>query len=998
LEPRGARAYQSQNQLDPMETMREQIRNRLGRELPAALTTVALALAGALALRLDNVDLAAVGALLLLTAPGLAAARLICDDRATRLVYGLALGLAISVLLGLGMIWAPARFDQRTITTLWLGATVALAAAALLWECPALDSRAASGSGRATWIMLGVVAATALALRLVGTARSELMGDEAKVLLWATDLIQGRQDIILLHRKGPAEILVAALQYGLLGRMTAFAGRLPFAWASAVGAVALALLAQELFGWRAGLLAGLIASVDGFLLGFGRVIQYPNLVLCFGVVTVAATWRLVQRGGWRHAVAAAVLLAALALCHWDTLWYVATIVWLLTHAAASGLLAWRRWRRSALFMLGAALVVAVAFYVPYLASPTAGAVSGYLTDRLAGGEFIWRDNLGDLLSYSIIYNAVYYAAIVAAATLAGLWLSGQRSRLGRRWQRWALPAGALLGLAAIVAIDPGHLGRGLAMWAVLCYLAYVALSSGDLSGKLGTVWLLLPLAGYLFAVKKPLLSVYNIVPGVALTAALALDRLLAALRRPAVKRAALAALAVLYALSASYALLVFADVDREYIRTYPASRLGLFWSPYRQELPPNAGVGFAHRAGWEQIGQLYACGALEGAYWSNEEELITHWYTRGAIRCVSAPKYLFLADNVKDVEPNLPDLAAYRQIGRVQGGAASGITVWARQDVAVAAPLACAGSAPSFAALATPNLPTARPRVDVLGGAQVRMNVPLGGLVALRGFSLAAPQAEPGTTAVARVYIEVLTPGRPEANLSIQLTRGGQTYLQQDIVLDCGLLRTEEWAAGHQFITRCGLEIPADLAPGWYQVELDAYLLEWVEGRLVAVSAPLCDLEGRGCAQDLAVGKLQVGAPPPPNPAQPLQVEFDGGLWLWGHDASLLRAGEQDSLTVTLYWQQLGQAADDLTVFVHLTDASGQVVAQHDGQPAAGANPTSTWVNGEWLADRHMLLLPPGLPAGEYTLRAGLYDPATGARLPLTAGGDDVALGSVRVR
>ena len=45
-----------------------------------------------------------------------------------------------------------------------------------------------------------------------------------------------------------------------------------------------------------------------------------------------------------------------------------------------------------------------------------------------------------------------------------------------------------------------------------------------------------------------------------------------------------------------------------------------------------------------------------------------------------------------------------------------------------------------------------------------------------------------------------------------------------------------------------------------------------------------------------------------------------------------------------------------------------------------------------------MLLLPPGLPAGEYTLRAGLYDPATGARLLATAGGDDVLLGNVQVR
>ena len=754
-----------------MEDMNEPTRLALRRELPSALAPLGLALVGLAISRLGSVDLAAPGALLLLTAPGLAAARLIWDDRAERLVFGAALGLALTVLLGLAMVWLPLPFNRGAIATLWLAATAALAVAAALWGRATPEGRPTRSADRRTWALVAVVGLAALALRLSGTVRPELMGDEAKVLLWATDLLQGRPDIILLHRKGPAEILLAALQYGLLGRLTAFAARLPFAWASSVGVVALALLAQGLFGRRAGLLAGLIAAVDGFLMGFGQVVQYPNLVLCLGVAAVAVTWQLIQRGAWRYAVAAAVLLAALALSHWDALWYAATIAWLLTHAAASGRLTWRRWGQSVLALASAALLVTVAFYAPYLASPSARAVGGYLADRLAGGEFIWRDNLGELLSYGLIYNAVYYAALVAAAALAGLVWSARRARLRHAWQRWVLPTGALLGLAAIVAVDPGHLGRGLGLWAALCLLAYVAGTDGEPAVKLGAVWLLLPLAGYLFAVKKPLLSVYNIVPGVALTAAWALDGLLTALRRPALTRAALAWLAVCYALSAGYSVLVFADVDREYVRTHPTARLGLFWSPFGEELPPNAGVGFAHRAGWEQIGQLYACGALEGTYWSNEEELITHWYTRGAIRCLSDPKYLFLADNVKDVEPRLPDLAAYRQVGRVEGGAVSGIAVWARQDVATAAPLTCAGpaatdAATSFAALTTPDLYTAQPRVDTLGSAQIAFNVPLGRHVALRGFSLAAPQADPGATAEAQVFFEVLTAGKPEANVS----------------------------------------------------------------------------------------------------------------------------------------------------------------------------------------------------------------------------------------
>ncbi|MCB0229488.1 MAG: hypothetical protein KDH90_10225, partial [Anaerolineae bacterium] len=36
---------------------------------------------------------------------------------------------------------------------------------------------------------------------------------------------------------------------------------------------------------------------------------------------------------------------------------------------------------------------------------------------------------------------------------------------------------------------------------------------------------------------------------------------------------------------------------------------------------------------------------------------------------------------------------------------------------------------------------------------------------------------------------------------------------------------------------------------------------------------------------------------------------------------------------------------------------------------------------GEPVSSTHTLLLPPDLPAGQYTLGAGMYDPVTGQRL-----------------
>jgi hypothetical protein len=84
-------------------------------------------------------------------------------------------------------------------------------------------------------------------------------------------------------------------------------------------------------------------------------------------------------------------------------------------------------------------------------------------------------------------------------------------------------------------------------------------------------------------------------------------------------------------------------------------------------------------------------------------------------------------------------------------------------------------------------------------------------------------------------------------------------------------------------------------------------------------------------------------------------------------------AAGEDALDVTLYWFALRDIGTNYKAFIHLVDGGGQVVAQHDGDPVGGFTPTTRWRSGEIIADRHRLALPSGMPAGEYTLKAGLY-------------------------
>lgn len=94
-----------------------------------------------------------------------------------------------------------------------------------------------------------------------------------------------------------------------------------------------------------------------------------------------------------------------------------------------------------------------------------------------------------------------------------------------------------------------------------------------------------------------------------------------------------------------------------------------------------------------------------------------------------------------------------------------------------------------------------------------------------------------------------------------------------------------------------------------------------------------------------------------------------------------LRPG--DILQLTLYWRALGRPDADHTVFVHLSpDPATPPLAQQDGEPGGGLDPTGGWQPGEAHADNHGVFLPPDLPPGEYQLLVGLYDPLDGGRLP----------------
>jgi len=119
-----------------------------------------------------------------------------------------------------------------------------------------------------------------------------------------------------------------------------------------------------------------------------------------------------------------------------------------------------------------------------------------------------------------------------------------------------------------------------------------------------------------------------------------------------------------------------------------------------------------------------------------------------------------------------------------------------------------------------------------------------------------------------------------------------------------------------------------------------------------------------------------------------VQARFGDTITLLGYDLHSEEARPGQILRVTLFWKADDLVQEDYKVFVHLLDAQGQVLAQHDSQPVGGSMPTSSWPVGETVSDNHGVVVPRGMPSGEYRLVLGMYDPQTGRRLSIVRTGE----------
>lgn len=136
----------------------------------------------------------------------------------------------------------------------------------------------------------------------------------------------------------------------------------------------------------------------------------------------------------------------------------------------------------------------------------------------------------------------------------------------------------------------------------------------------------------------------------------------------------------------------------------------------------------------------------------------------------------------------------------------------------------------------------------------------------------------------------------------------------------------------------------------------------------------------------LAVWSPSVQALPVPVMQERTDLVWNERFELIGYDmvpAESISAGQLVELA--LYFRGLKPMSVGYTVFVHLTDATGKVLAQDDRQPFP---PTEYWPPGEVQSSTYTIQIPPDLqPQTRLEIRVGAYFWQTLERLSLTHNG-----------
>jgi hypothetical protein len=646
--------------------------------------------------------------------------------------------------------------------------------------------------------------------RITHLGYSEFQGDEATVMLRAAYALSGDDAQLFYHQKGPVEALLPMATWTLAGPINEWQARLPFAGAGIVGVGGLYSLGRRWFGQRSGFSGALLLAINGYFVGFGRIVQYQSFVLAMTSLGLLAVWRWSEgeRAVWLTVGGA--LLGFGLLAHYDAALSLPAVVYIVGR---------RLWRarqvpRESVVSPGTLLAAGLTsvgilapFYIPFGLHPAFGKTLGYLSGARMGAGSVLYNGLLPSLGLGTLYNSTYYLMVLACLLVLASF------RPFRGW-RWLTPGGFYALLLLLPGLWAGPVLAGL--------LTVVVLSCRSSGSRAAWLWFGAPFLFYYFFVWDPRTHVLNAFPGAVLLAGMVVDRFTDLVPSP--KRLLVGTLLLVGALFlAGHPYLMFVHHDSEVKRTWPEHQPALYWRP---NIPtPRFGYfGFPYRVGWKAVGTLVEQDVLNGVYASNEEKEVTDWYVRGAERTFCHnPTWYFLAEDVQD-EVQIPVgrvKTAYDLWGEVEAAGKTRLQIYYREPVRVPpVTYQVETYASAFDGRTLPEEVVLAPPSDI-----VRVDYTLGGRIHLLGYRVDTRESHPGGSVHLVLYWEALLPIDTNYQVFTHLY-DGELWGQHDGAPACAMRPTSLWEPGRVVRDDHIIRVDPSTPPGDLPVRVGMYRLD----------------------------------------------------------------------------------------------------------------------------------------------------------------------------
>lgn len=204
-------------------------------------------------------------------------------------------------------------------------------------------------------------------------------------------------------------------------------------------------------------------------------------------------------------------------------------------------------------------------------------------------------------------------------------------------------------------------------------------------------------------------------------------------------------------------------------------------------------------------------------------------------------------------------------------------------------------------------------------------------------------------------------------------------------------------------------EVPLSLAgcpekEGTIRQEADIYITSQVASGRYTLSLSLEE-------EKWSLGEIRVAHITPKEkapPSHPREYKLGDEVRFLGFDLERDTYSTGEAIHLVLHWEALSPMDTSYVVFTHLLgqeynpQRGNFIWGQVDSIPLGGSYPTTGWAPGERIADEYWIPIDPQAPQGDYELEVGMYEPATGVRLPVfdaqgVALGDRILLAHLKV-